>query len=243
MLTMPLSLVLPVACKTTEADPSDATQDCIAAFPPGEWRSLLGGSTGNGNPDAFRELQEGNKSPGGWVQEGPRLVSKAGPQFQSLVSKCAFRDFELEFDWIISSGGNSGIKYLVSVHPGPRFARGFEYQIVDDALHPDARAGDNRKAAALYDLIAPVESKKLNPAGEVNTSRIVLASGKGEHWLNGTKVLSFDKESKDFTSVVAKSKFKAIAGFASAQSGHILIQHHDDRVEFLKLRIKPGQTR
>jgi hypothetical protein len=242
LLALALPTIALLSCKTSAAEPSDTIHDCEMSFPPGEWRSLLGDSAGK-KSFGFRQLEEKNKSPGGWSHEGGSLVAKQGKAFQSLISNCKFLDFELEFEWIISPGGNSGIKYLVSSDPGPRFAKGLEYQILDDVLHPDARIGENRTAGALYDLIPPAENKKLNPPGRINQSRIIFARGKGEHWLNGEKVLAFDMDSKEFAQNFEKSKFKAIAGFVAARSGHILIQHHDDKVEFLKIRIKSGHTR
>ncbi len=113
-----------------------------------------------------------------------------------LMTIQMFDNFELSLEWKIASGGNSGIKYNVSeemstTHPPKYAALGFEYQILDDDRNLDALVSKTHTAAALYDLIAPVD-KNLNPPGEFNTARIVLNGNHGEHWLNGIKVLEYE---------------------------------------------------
>ncbi len=109
-----------------------------------------------------------------------------------LMTVETFGNFELSFEWKVSPGGNSGIKYNVSeelsvANPPKYAALGFEYQILDDERHPDGELPSHR-AGALYDMIAPNSSKQLRPAGEFNSSRIVFRGSHGEHWLNGEKV-------------------------------------------------------
>jgi acetyl esterase/lipase len=152
-----------------------------------------------------------------------------------------YRDYELVFDWRISPGGNSGLKYNVSKEIsqwGERNfkARGFEYQIFDDSALPDDR-DRSHAAGGLYDLI-PAQDKDVRPAGEFNRSRIVFRRNRGEHWLNGVKILEFDLESAEMKSLVAQSKFKSIPGFADKRSGHIVLQDHDSEVWFRNIKIK-----
>ncbi len=159
-----------------------------------------------------------------------------------LMSEEAFPDFELRFEWRISPGGNSGVKYNVSeelsLRQAPnRAALGFEYQVLDDLLHPDARNGANRTAGALYDLVAPGQGKAVRPAGEWNAARIVFRGGRGEHWLNGVRILDYDLASPDFRSRLAASKYAAIAGFADRRPGHIVLQDHGDGAWFRSLKI------
>ena len=160
-----------------------------------------------------------------------------------LMTVETFRDFELAFEWKISSGGNSGLKYNVSEEisrgtpPKGHAALGFEYQVLDDDLHEDARNGPNRTAAALYDLIGP-RGKSLRPVGEYNSARIVFIKNHGEHWLYGRKVLDFDLGTTAFNELLAKSKFKAIAGFADKRRGHIVLQDHGDAAWFRNLKIR-----
>jgi len=160
-----------------------------------------------------------------------------------LLTLATFRDFELAFEWKVAPGANSGVKYNVSEElsrgtpPQGHAALGFEYQVLDDDLHEDARNGPNRTAAALYDLLGPL-GKRLRPVGEYNAARIVFRGSRGEHWLNGQKVLEFDLGSADFAARLAASKFRAIAGFAEKRSGHIVLQAHGDAVWFRSLKIR-----
>jgi hypothetical protein len=160
-----------------------------------------------------------------------------------LMTIEAFRDFELAFEWKISPGGNSGVKYNVSEElsrgtpPQGHAALGFEYQVLDDDLHEDARNGPNRTAAALYDLLGPL-GKSLRPVGEYNSARIVFVKSHGEHWLNGRKVLEYDLGTPAFDGLLAKSKFRAISGFADKRKGHIVLQDHGDAVWFRNIKIR-----
>lgn len=156
-----------------------------------------------------------------------------------------YEDFELVFEWKVAPGANSGIKYNVSEDlstsvPPEHAALGFEYQILDDDLHPDAENGPNRTAAALYDLVAPDESKPLRAVGEFNQGRIVFRDGRGEHWLNGELVLSYDLESEDFRDRLQASKYQPIPGFADRRAGHIVLQDHGDEVWFRQIKIREG---
>ena len=159
-----------------------------------------------------------------------------------LMTVETFRDFELVFEWKISPGGNSGVKYNVSEEMStakpPRYAAlGFEYQILDDDVHPDAKNGPNRTAAALYDLIAP-EEKTLKPVGAFNRAKIIFKGSHGEHWLNGVRVLAYDLETARMNELLARSKYKDIPGFADKRSGHIVFQDHTDAVWFRNINIR-----
>jgi len=159
-----------------------------------------------------------------------------------LMTVETFRDFELVFEWKISPGGNSGVKYNVSEEMStakpPRYAAlGFEYQILDDDIHPDAKNGPNRTAAALYDLVAP-EGKTLRPVGEFNLAKIIFRGNHGEHWLNGVRVLSYDLGTVRMNELLALSKYKDILGFADKRSGHIVLQDHTDAVWFRNIKTR-----
>lgn len=158
-----------------------------------------------------------------------------------LMTIATYENFELYFEWKISPAGNSGIKYNVSedmstAYPPKYAALGFEYQILDDEGHPDARIGDHHTTAALYDLIAP-QGKSLKPVGEFNTARIVLNGNHGEHWLNGAKVLEYDLETPRMNDLITASKYKDITDFATKRKGHIVLQDHTDPVWFRNMKI------
>ncbi|MGD8534767.1 MAG: DUF1080 domain-containing protein [Candidatus Aminicenantes bacterium] len=163
-----------------------------------------------------------------------------------ILTARTFENFELCLEWKISPAGNSGIKYNVSEemstsHPPVHAALGFEYQILDDENHPDAKAGADRTAAALYDLIAP-EGKTLKPPGEFNAARILFNGNHGEHWLNGVKVLEYELETPEMEALLAASKYRAYPDFAKKREGHIVLQDHTDAAWFRSIKIREIKT-
>jgi len=163
-----------------------------------------------------------------------------------LMSLDAFRDFELTFEWRVTPGANSGVKYNVSeelslAHAANHAALGFEYQVLDDERHPDNQIASHR-AAGLYDIIAPSAAKRLRPVGEWNSARVVLRGNHGEHWLNGAKVVEFDLGTPLLDSLLARSKYRPIPGFAERRRGHIVLQDHGDEVWFRSIKIR-GEER
>lgn len=215
------------------------------------WRLLFDGRTfagwrGLGRPDVPRAhwaIEDGaiKKIP---TKDVP--LQKDGQPLAGgdLMTVDTFGDFELSFEWRISPGGNSGVKYNVSEEmskansPGTA-ALGFEYQVLDDDLHADAKNGPNRTAGALYDLIGPdPASKRLRPVGEYNSARIVFVGNHGEHWLNGAKVLEYDLGTPRFADLLAKSKYKAIKGFADRRKAHLVLQDHTDAAWYRNIKIR-----
>ncbi len=216
----------------------------------GEWTSLFDGASFAG----WRGVGLDSIPAGHWViEEGTirKVASGAVPtaadgqplEGGDIMTVDTYRNFELVLEWKVNPGANSGIKYNVSEAmstgaPPVHAALGFEYQILDDALHPDAQNGPNRTAGALYDLVPPGSNKETRPVGSFNEARVVFVDGHGEHWLNGVKVLEFDLESATFDSAFAASKYQPIPEFADQRSGHIVLQDHGDDVWFRNIRIR-----
>jgi gluconolactonase len=216
----------------------------------GDWTTLFDGRSFAG----WRGVGLDSIPPGHWVIEDGairKVASGAVPtapdgqplEGGDLMTVGTYRNFELVLEWKVSPGANSGIKYNVSeelstASPPVHAALGFEYQVLDDERHPDARNGPNRTAGALYDILPPVPDKPLKPVGSFNEARIVFHEGHGEHWLNGVKVLEFDLGSATFDSAYALSKYVPIEGFAQPRTGHIVLQDHGDDVWFRNIKIR-----
>ncbi len=165
-----------------------------------------------------------------------------------LVTDGVYTNFELLVDYRLVTGANSGIKYFVNdaVNQKHGSVVGFEYQLLDDNVHPDARLGRNgdRKTASLYDILPATANKPYRSPGEWSTAKIVVRGTHGEHWLNGLKVLDYDRNSPEFRNALALSKFHDIQGFGDASDGHLLLQDHGDEVSFrnIKIRMLPASS-
>lgn len=153
-----------------------------------------------------------------------------------IITTQSFKNFDLSVDFKVSEGGNSGIKYFLI----PNSSLGCEFQLIDDNKHADAKLGinGNRKTGALYDIFPANENKPYKPADEWNTARIVVKENHVEHWLNGVKILQYERGSEPFKQAIAQSKFKATRGFAEAITSPILLQAHGDKITFRNIKIK-----
>ena len=210
------------------------------------WRLLFDGKT----PDGWRSARGGGFPATGWaVKDGTITVTETGGEESGnggdIVTTRTYQDFELSVDFKTSPGANSGIMYFVDLdlmpwHDGHGSPIGFEYQVLDDALHPDAKRGKNgdRTVASLYDMIPAAADKPINPVGEWNTARIVVRGQHGEHWLNGVKVLEYDLDSPEFKAILAESKYHVFPSYGHGGSGYILLQDHGFPVSFRNIKIR-----
>jgi len=227
------------------------------------WRLLFDGRTLTGwrglgydtVPTAHWKIVDGTikKIASGKV---PRVPDGRPLNGGDLMTVETFGDFELSWEWKVTPGANSGVKYNVSeelsvaqagamtpaavaqgaIAPN-HSALGFEYQMLDDDRHPDGQLPTHR-AGALYDLVAPSGAKHLRPVGAWNQSRVVFRGNHGEHWLNGEKIVEFELGTARMDSALAASKYHSIPGFAERRKGHIVLQDHGDEVYFRSIKVR-----
>jgi hypothetical protein len=201
--------------------------------PKAVWLPLFDGKTVNG----WRNAQRDTLPDKAWIVENGELsFDPSKGHGADIITARSFKNFDLSIDFKVSEGGNSGIKYFLL----PNTSLGCEFQLIDDNKHPDAKLGinGNRKTGALYDILPANENKPYKGAGEWNTARIVVKGNHVEHWLNGERILEYERGSERFKEAVAQSKFKDTKGFAQASSSPILLQAHGDRIAFGNIRIK-----
>ncbi|MDR8393314.1 DUF1080 domain-containing protein [Aliifodinibius sp. S!AR15-10] len=213
------------------------------------WQLLWDGKTSDG----WRGAKLDRFPESGWVMNDGVLTIQAtdggeatGPG--DIVTTDLYSDFELELEFKITEGANSGIKYFVDpdLNKGPGSAIGNEFQILDDQRHPDAKMGvaGNRTVASLYDLIPatnleyPYRGKPFNGVGEWNKARIVSKDGHVEHWLNNVKVVEYDRFSQMFAALVAYSKYQKWEDFGRWPQGHILLQDHGNEVHYRSIKAR-----
>jgi hypothetical protein len=196
------------------------------------WKLLFNGESLQG----WRLYNKKTGPETGWKAEDGILKKVAKQKGGDIITDAAFDDFDLVWEWRVAPGGNNGVKYLVT--ESRPSAPGHEYQLIDDNGHPDGKLGAKRQTAAFYDVLPPGSNKVLKPAGEWNSSRILVQENHVEHWLNGAKVLEYEMGSDAVKAGLAASKFKNAAGFGTKIKGHIMLTDHGDEAWFRNVKIR-----
>lgn len=196
------------------------------------WLMLFDGKTFDG----WRKLANG-----GWMIKNGELsaIGATNGKQMDLLTTAQFDNFELFFEFKIAKESNSGVKYLVSNdYPGQNGTYlGLEYQILDDVNFKYPERGELRSLSSLYDLIA-AGKKKTMPLGHWNTARIIVNNNQISHWLNGYKIIVYDRDNDDFMALIRKSKYKDFKNFGKAKKGHILLQNEGSPISFRNIKIK-----
>ncbi|MDY9917804.1 MAG: DUF1080 domain-containing protein [Proteiniphilum sp.] len=206
------------------------------------WKLLWDGKTAEG----WRGAKLDHFPEKGWsIDNGVLKVHKSGGGESTnggdIVTTRPYKNFMLKVDFRITEGANSGIKYFVdtNLNKGEGSAIGCEFQILDDKKHPDAKLGveGNRTLGSLYDLI-PAPKDKPFRGGFFNTAMVVVKGNHVEHWLNGVKIIEYQRNNQMWEALVNYSKYKDWPNFGNAEEGLILLQDHGDEVWFQNIKIK-----
>jgi hypothetical protein len=233
LLTFTMVSLFIMGCSTKESAESDkqvaAGEGWIDLMSVDHWKQY--------NSDLFPER--------GWkfVEDELIFQPEASEDWTSgldIITREMFQDFELEMEWMVAMGGNSGIFYFVIEQPSKAiYWSGLEMQILDNENHPDSDQGvdGNRKAGTLYDLI-PAVPQNAHPHGEWNAIKIVSNGPIIEHWMNGEKVLEFERFTPEWDDMLFNSKFRNHPEFGASLQGHIGLQDHGDTIRFKNIRIR-----
>ncbi len=218
-----------------EANPNVLTPQELDAG----WRLLFDGRSFHG----WRNFRKAAVVADRWaVEEGClHLYGRSSGRLTGgdLITTESFANFEFAFEWMAGPGVNSGVKYLIDEYFAPsRSPVSFEYQIQVEEDPAKPRRKPIHSTGALYDMI-PASGGVIRPAGMFNDSRVFVNGTHIEHWLNGEKVLEFDRDSVPFRELVAKSKFWKWPGFGLNVAGHLGLQDHGGEIWFRRLRVKP----
>lgn len=205
---------------------------CALPSAAAEWTVLFDGEP----TDQLRGYKQKAFPTNGWAIEDGALRAVPG-RGVDLVTVEKFKDFELEFEWKTSPGGNSGVMYRVAESAGAPYMTGPEYQLLDDDKHPDGK-NPKTSSGSLYALIAPNKEKKLVPVGEWNSTRIVFKNNRVEHWLNAAKVVEYEWGGAEVKELVPKSKFAGWKDFMTQSEGYIDFQHHGQELWLRKIRVR-----
>ncbi len=234
-----VSLLVAGACGGAENSDNVLTEAEIADG----WTLLWDGETSNG----WRGARLDHFPEQGWtIDDGVLRVEASGGGESAhggdIITDRQYGSFILELEFNITPGANSGIKYFVDpeLNKGEGSAIGCEYQILDDELHPDAKAGvaGNRTLGSLYDMITARPEKPFQGVGTWNRARVEVRGAHVRHYLNNVEIVDFERDTQMWDALVAYSKYRVWPRFCEGPEGHILLQDHGDEVSFKNIKIK-----
>lgn len=227
-----------VSCKEKAKNTGEEVVETVAIEETTDWEILFDGE----NTDKFRGYKM-EEFPSAWEVVDGSLSTIPEIQNVDIVTKEMYQNFELVFEWKVSKAGNSGVFFHLQetfdMESGngnsPNWLNDFEFQILDDIDFYDK--DPMRSAGSLYDLITPT-NKTLKPVGEYNTAKLYVKDGHAEHWINGTKVVEYVIGGEVLTKILKESKFKDNPDYGSSKMGHIMFQHHGQKVWYRSIKIR-----
>jgi hypothetical protein len=228
-------------CLVNQVHPAEAAEG---------WRLLWDGHSTAG----WRGARLATFPDKGWeIKEGVLSVLATGGGESTaggdIVTEKRHACFDLQLEFRVTAGANSGIKYYCQPNldpitgsgapAGTGSAIGLEFQILDDQRHPDAKLGreGNRTVGSLYDLFAAAKKPAVAP-DEWHHARVVSDGRRVAHYLDGHKVVEYERGSPRFREAIAASKYKNIPGFGEWADGHLLLQDHGDHVSFRSIKLR-----
>ena len=228
-----ISIVVVTLSLAFQAAPATkpAPNTLTAAEAAAGWTLLFDGQT----LDAWRSYGREMLPDAGWEIKDGTLRTVAKVKGTELITRKTFKDFEFSWEWRVAPGGNSGVKYFVT-EKRPK-SPGHEYQMIDDTGYP-GKITPLQLTATFYDVLPAAADKPLRPAGEWNTSRVVVRGTRVEHWLNGKNVLTYELGSAAVKAGIEKSKFKGEAGFGDKITGHLMLTYHQDECWYRNLKVR-----
>lgn len=179
---------------------------------------------------------------GGWEVKDGMLMATPIPHGRQMdiITTATYDNFELIFEFRAEKNTNSGVKYLVTnTFPGQKGTYlGLEYQILDDLNYRYPERGELRSVASLYDLISADPAKEVKALGEWNTAKIIVNDNHISHWLNGQKIVAYDRSRPSFKVLVQDSKYKDLENFGETKRGHFLFQNEGTPIAFRNIKVK-----
>ncbi|NJB70587.1 hypothetical protein GGR42_001049 [Saonia flava] len=233
LITLFCLSVLAFACKDVKKEKIDTDVSEEVVVESNEWVSLMDAKHWRGYN--MSNLPDNWKIENGIIE----CFGKAGDSGGDIISMKQYDNFELSLEWKISEGGNSGVFYHAvedTIYHSP-YQTAPEYQILDDVGFPEP-IEDWQKTGANYAMHLANDKKKLKPVGEWNSTKIVFDHGKVQHWLNGEKIVEFDKFTEDWNTKRNSGKWNDYPDYGKTNSGYLALQDHGAGVWFRDVKIK-----